>query len=129
VWERAGRLQDACDGSYFNGLPLFTDITGELIDAIKSSGLTRQQRIGTAAWWYLGLPQTFLCDPGRGSIRNTQTIQLRLANFLEGNYATLLNEWSAAKAKARKTAKPPNPDTKARLTNRCIKLFHQGFLI
>jgi hypothetical protein len=24
VWERAGRLQDACDGSYFNGLPLFT---------------------------------------------------------------------------------------------------------
>jgi len=26
VWERAGRLQDACDGSYFNGLPLFTYI-------------------------------------------------------------------------------------------------------
>jgi hypothetical protein len=25
VWERAGRLQDACDGSYFNGLPLFTE--------------------------------------------------------------------------------------------------------
>ena len=24
MWERAGRLQDACDGSYFNGLPLFT---------------------------------------------------------------------------------------------------------
>ena len=24
VWERAGRLRDACDGSYFNGLPLFT---------------------------------------------------------------------------------------------------------
>ena len=23
MWERAGRLQDACDGSYFNGLPLF----------------------------------------------------------------------------------------------------------
>ena len=21
MWERAGRLQDACDGSYFNGLP------------------------------------------------------------------------------------------------------------
>ena len=105
---------------------VFADITGELIDAIKSSGPTRQQRIGTAARWYLG--QIFLRDPGRGGMRNAETIQLRLANFLEGSYATLLNEWSAAKAKARKMAKPPKPDTKARLTDRCIKLFHQGFL-
>jgi len=27
VWERAGRLQDACYGSYFNGLPLCTGAT------------------------------------------------------------------------------------------------------
>jgi len=107
---------------------VFSDITGELVDAIKSSGPTRQQRIGTAARWYLGLPQIFLRDPGRGCIRNAETIHLRLVNFLEGNYATLLNEWSAAKAKARKKAKPPKPDTKARRTDRCIKLFHQGFL-
>ena len=33
MWERAGRLQDACDGSYFNGLPLFTGLTLTLTPA------------------------------------------------------------------------------------------------
>ena len=107
---------------------VFSDIASELLDAVKSSGPTRQRRIGIAARWYLGIPQIFLRDPGRGSIRNAEIIQLRLSNFLEGNYATVLNDWSAAKAKAREKAKPPKADTHAHRIDRCIKLFHQGFL-
>ena len=99
-----------------------------VLNAVKSSGPTRQRRIGIAARWYLGIPQIFLRDPGRGSIRNAEIIQLRLSNFLEGNYATVLNDWSAAKAKARKKAKLPKADTHAHRIDRCIKLFHQGFL-
>jgi hypothetical protein len=47
VWERAGRLQDACDGSYFNGTITIIII----IIIITSSFLINCHDIGLDYFW------------------------------------------------------------------------------
>jgi hypothetical protein len=56
-------------------------VTKKLIEAINSSGPGRTKRIGTAARWYLGLPQLLLRDPNRGHKRNAKVIRRRLTLF------------------------------------------------
>jgi len=46
---------------------LFARVSQGLIDALDYSGPDREDKIGTAARWYLGLPQLMLRDNGRTS--------------------------------------------------------------
>ena len=90
---------------------VFANITGELIEAISSDGPTRHRRIGTAARWYLGMPQIFLRDSGRGQECNARIIERRLIQFLEGDFGILLHKWRADRDKAQRKAKPRKPQT------------------
>ena len=83
-----------------------------LIDAILSDGPGRTERIETAARWYLGLPQLFLREPGRGK-RNHTALEFRLTQFLAGDYAGPLKDWVSEAKRAHAKAKPAKPDTAA----------------
>ena len=74
---------------------VFSEITWKLIEAIGSDGSARHRRIGTAARWYLGMPQIFLRDPARGQERNAKIIERRLTQFIAGDYSNILSEWRA----------------------------------
>ena len=106
---------------------VYGEITMKLLDAIQSSGPDRYRRIGTAARWYLGMPQIFLND--RGNYTDNQTIiERRLTQFLAGDFVGVLAEWRKAKDRARRRAKPPKPDTHPRRVTLCIKLFLKGYV-
>ena len=57
----------------------------KLLEAIRSSGPGRHRRIGTAARWYLGVPQIFLSNK-RNSAGNKAIIERRLTQFLAGDF-------------------------------------------
>ena len=106
---------------------VYGDITMKLLDAIRSSGPDRHRRIGTAARWYLGMPQIFLNDKGN-YVDNQTIIERRLTQFLAGDFAGVLTEWRKAKDRARRRAKPPKQDTHPRRVTQCIKLFFKGYV-
>ena len=107
---------------------VFAHITIELLQAITSTGPQRHRRIGTAARWYLGMPQIFLRDTGCNRERHAEVIYLRLTQYLAGDYTTLLTHWRAARTRARRKAKPMKRDSHARRITHCTRLFHQGFV-
>ena len=106
---------------------VYGEITMKLLDAIRSSGPDRHRRIGTAARWYLGMPQIFLNDKGN-YVDNQTIIERRLTQFLAGDFAGVLTEWRKAKDRARRRAKPPKQDTHPRRVTQCIKLFFKGYV-
>jgi hypothetical protein len=103
-------------------------VTKKLIEAINSSGPGRTKRIGTAARWYLGLPQLLLRDPNRGHKRNAKVIRRRLTLFINKQYGALLKEWQSDVAKAQRKMKPPRKDTPERRVEQAIDLFHKGYV-
>ena len=62
--------------------------------ALPPSDPTRRQRIIRWSLWYSGLPQIILRSPGRGSIKDTAIIKLRLHQLLNGNFKALIAHWT-----------------------------------
>ena len=105
---------------------MFNIVAQNLLDAINSRGPGRTKRIGTAARWYLGLPQILLRNPNRNGYRNTVVLEARLNQFLAGDYGGVLEEWEAASIKARGKAKPMKPDGPERRLSQCLDSFNKG---
>ena len=57
-----------------------------LIDALGYPGPDRNEKIGSAARWYLGLPQLMLRDNGGSAARRNAAIKGRLNALLNGEY-------------------------------------------
>ena len=66
-------------------------MTMKLLDSIQSSGPNRHPRIGTAARWYLGIPQISLSDKGNYEDNQT-TIERRFTQFLAGDFASVAGD-------------------------------------
>jgi hypothetical protein len=103
-------------------------VTKELIAAVNSTGPERTKRIGTAARWYLGLPQLMLRDANRGPKRNAKIIRNRLTLFKSKEYGKLLKDWHFDCEKSRRKMKPPRKDTPERRLEHAIDLFHKGYV-
>ena len=72
----------------------FARASQELIDALDSSAPDRDMKIGTAARWYLGLPQLMLRDNGRSAARRNAAIKGRLSGYLHGDYKAVVQRLS-----------------------------------
>jgi hypothetical protein len=107
---------------------VFNIVIQNLLDAINSEGPGRTKRIGTAARWYLGLPQIMLRDPNRKGHRDTGVLDARLSQFLAGDYSGLLLEWERASIRARQKAKPLKQDSEPRRLSQCLDSFNKGLI-
>ena len=98
------------------------------IDAHGYSGPDRDEKTGTAARWYLGLPQLVPRENGRSAARRNAAIKGRLNAFLNGDYKVLTqlrrNDYDRA-ASRKRTARP---ETKEHRLADCMKLFYQGYI-
>ena len=106
----------------------YNTTTTSLIEAINSTGPGRTKRIGTAARWYLGLPQLLLRDANRGPKRNAKVIRRRLALYNNKDYDKVLKQWNIDSNNARRKMKPPATDTPERRLEQAIALFHKGYV-
>jgi hypothetical protein len=106
----------------------YNTTTRTLIEAINSTGPGRTKRIGTAARWYLGLPQLLLRDANRSPKRNAKVIRRRLSLYNDQKYDEILNHWYSDCSKARAKMKPPKRDTPERRLEHTIDLFHKGYV-
>lgn len=106
----------------------FARASQELIDALDSSAPDRDMKIGTAARWYLGLPQLMLRDNGRSAARRNAAIKGRLNGYLHGDYKAVVQRWRDDYDKAASRTRTPRPETKDRRLAQCLKLIYQGFI-
>ena len=98
------------------------------IGALDYSGPDRDENIGTAARWYLGLPQLMHRDNGRSAARRKAAIKGRLDAIRNGDYRVLTQRWrnDYDKAASRKNRTPWLEDKVYRLAH-CLELFYHGF--
>ena len=83
---------------------------------------------GTAARWYLGLPQLMLRDSGRSAARRNAAIKGRLNAVLNGDYKALSQRWSDDNDRAVSRKRTPRPETRDHIPAHCLRLFYQGFI-
>ena len=107
---------------------VFARVSQGLIDALDYSGPDRDEKIGTAARWYLGLPQLMLRDNGRSAARRNAAIKGRLNVFLNGDYKVLTQLWRNEYDRAARRKRTARPETKEHRLALCLKLFCQGFI-
>ena len=69
---------------------VFARVSQGLIDALGYSGPECDEKIGTLARWYLGLPHLMLRDSGQSAARRNAAIKGRLNAFLSGDYKVLM---------------------------------------
>ena len=82
---------------------------------------TRRAEINLASKWYSGLPQIILRSPGRGHLKDTKIIKLRLHQFLNGNFKVVVQHWvQDVQRQHARTRKPRNDTIEAR-TARAVK--------
>ena len=72
---------------------VFARVSQGPIDAIDYSGPDRDEKTGTAARWYLGLPQLMLRDNSRSAARRNAAIKGRLIAFLSCDFKVLTQLW------------------------------------
>ena len=82
------------------------------IDALDYSGPGRDEKIGTATRWYLGLLQLMLRDIGRSASRRHAAIKSRRNAFLNGDYTALAQRWWKDYDKAVSRKRTTRPETR-----------------
>jgi len=106
---------------------VFARVTTRLIEAINSNEPNnRDTKIATALRWYGALPQVFFRDNGRNKERTHRILEVRLDQFLGGEFSMVINHWRSDRMKRMgrtiKSRKEIKPIKKA------IDLVYDGFI-
>jgi hypothetical protein len=101
----------------------FGRVTKDLVDAcaLPLADPTRRGEIVLASKWYSGLPQIILRSPGRGHIKDTKIVKLRLHQFINGNFKVLVQHWVHDVQKQHARTRKPRNDTIEARTARAVK--------
>ena len=100
----------------------YSFVCKNLMDAnlLPSSDPTRHQRIIRWSLWFSGLPQIILRTSGRGPMKDTTIIKMRLHQLLNGNFKALLTHWARYGLKHRARIRKPRKDTSDARTSRAV---------